>query len=178
MEKANNISKVFAVIALIAASIWIGSYLTRLFIIYQLFEGPDLILKSFISELNISGILSSLLPAIVTHNIAFLIMIPSVALFFISSKISLRFNGWLFIILIAIVITLPFEIYLMLIDYKIITLLNSNTFDSNLVIQLLRDRIKDLSSFSLVAIFTYVSFFFFIVFQPLTKNKVSDHENK
>ena len=66
----------------------------------------------------------------------------------------------------------------MLIDYKIITLLNSNTFDSNLVIQLLRDRIKDLSSFSLVAIFTYVSFFFFIVFQPLTKNKVSNHENK
>jgi hypothetical protein len=57
----------------------------------------------------------------------------------------------------------------MMIDYKIITALYSNTFDSGYIIELLRDRIKDLSSFSLVAVFTYLSFFFFLVFQPLTK---------
>jgi len=169
MKNISNTSKVFAFISLTAASVWIGSYLTRLFLIYQLFEGPDLILKSYINDANISGILYSFLPAIVTHNIAFFILLVFVFLFFVFSKISLRFNGWLFIILIAIIITLPFELYLMFIDYKIINLLLSGSFDSDLVISLLRDRIKDLSSFSLVAIFTYVSFFFFIVFQPLTK---------
>jgi dipeptide/tripeptide permease len=57
----------------------------------------------------------------------------------------------------------------MLIDYKIIIALNSGSFDSTQIINLLKDRIKDLSSFSIVAVLTYLSFFYFIVFQPLTK---------
>jgi hypothetical protein len=96
-------------------------------------------------------------------------MVIVLILFYVTSKISLRFNGWLFIILIAVMITLPFEIYLMLIDYKIIIALNNGSFDSTQIINLLKDRIKDLSSFSIVAVLTYLSFFYFIVFQPLTK---------
>jgi len=96
-------------------------------------------------------------------------MFLSTTIFYLTSKINLRYNGWLFIILIAIIITIPFEIYLMLIDYKIIMMLNNGSFDSNTVISLLRDRIKDLSSYSIVAILTYLSFYYFIVFQPLTK---------
>jgi hypothetical protein len=57
----------------------------------------------------------------------------------------------------------------MIIDYKVIMMLYSSSFDSNTVINLLRDRIKDLSSYSIVAILTYLSFYYFIVFQPLTK---------
>lgn len=169
MKQNSFIARLFAVLALTAGSIWLGSYLSRLFIIYQLFEGPDLVLKSFINENNISGILYAILPSIVTHSIAYAVTIIAVILFYVTSKLSLRFNGWLFIILVAIVITLPFEIYLMVIDYKTITLINSGAFDPNYAVQLLRDRIKDLSSFSLVALFTYASFFYFIVFQPLNK---------
>lgn len=171
MKKIPVISKICAVLALISGSIWIGSYLTRLFLSYQLFEGPDLILKSFVNEQNLSGILFALLPAIVTHSISFIIMIISVILFYSTSGLSLRFNGWLFIILVGVIITLPFEIYLMINDYKVITALNSGIFDSNIILGLLKDRIKDLSSFSLVELFTYSSFFYFIVFQPLTKAK-------
>ncbi len=58
----------------------------------------------------------------------------------------------------------------MLIDYKIITMLYSGSFNSTTIVELLKDRMKDLSSFSIVLIFTYLSFFYFIVFQPLTKN--------
>lgn len=169
MKNISTISKVFAVLSLIAAAIWVGSYLSRLFLVYQLFEGPDLILKSYITNENVNGILFSILPSFVVHFIAFIVMFLSITIFYLTSKINLRYNGWLFIILIAIIITIPFEIYLMLIDYKIIMMLNNGSFDSNTVISLLRDRIKDLSSYSIVAILTYLSFYYFIVFQPLTK---------
>lgn len=169
MKNISMFSKIFAVLALVSGAIWVGAYLSRLFLVYQLFEGPDLILKSYINNENVNGILFSILPSFVVHFVAYIIMFLTIIIFYVTSKINLRFNGWLFIILIAIIITMPFELYLMLIDYKIITMLNSNSFDSYIVINLLRDRIKDLSSYSIVAILTYLSFFYFIVFQPLTK---------
>jgi hypothetical protein len=169
MKNISTISKIFAVLSLIAAAIWVGSYLSRLFLVYQLFEGPDLILKSYITDENVNGILFSILPSFVVHFIAFVVMFFTTIIFYLTSKINLRFNGWLFIILLAIIITTPFEIYLMVIDYKIIMMLNNGSFDSNTVISLLRDRIKDLSSYSIVAILTYLSFYYFIVFQPLTR---------
>ena len=169
MKNISILSKIFAVLSLISAAIWIGSYISRLFLVYQLFEGPDLILRSYINNENVNGILFAMLPSFVVHFVAFIIMFTTTILFYLKSKINLRFNGWLFIILIAILITTPFETYLMLIDYKVIMMLYSNSFDSNTVINLLRDRIKDLSSYSIVAILTYISFYYFIVFQPLTK---------
>ena len=171
MKNISLTAKWFALLSLISGSIWIGSYLSRLFTVYGIFEGPDLVLRSFVNEQNISGILSSFLPVILTPFISFIVMIVAFILFIIISKINLKGNGWLFIILIGIVVTLPFEVYLMLIDYKIIIALMSSSFDPNLVITLLGDRIKDLSSFPIVIVLTYISFFFFIVFKPLTKTK-------
>jgi len=170
MKNKFTLSKILAVLALVSASIWLGSYLSRLFIVYQFFEGPDLILKNYINENNIDGILFSVLPAIIVHFVSFIIMMIATILFYFTTKLSLRFNGWLFIILIAALILLPFEIYLMSIDYNIILALNSRAFDSTQVVTMLRDRITDLSSFSIVAMLTYSSFYYFIVFQPLTKN--------
>ena len=98
MTKLSTISKIFAVLSLMAASVWIGSYLTRLFLVYQLFEGPELILKGFINEGNVNGILFSIVPSLVVHFISFIVMIIFLILFYLTSKVSLRFNGWLFII--------------------------------------------------------------------------------
>ena len=170
MKNVSTVSRIFAILSLISTSIWVGSYLSRLFIVYQFFEGPDLIVKNYINENNIDGILFSVLPAILVHFVSFITMMITTILFYFTSRLSLRFNGWLFIILIAILILLPFEIYLMSIDYNVILALNSEAFDSTQVITMLRDRITDLSSFSIVALLTYLSFYYFIVFQPLTKN--------
>jgi hypothetical protein len=169
MKELSTTSKVFAFIALASMSVWIGSYFTRQFLVYQLFESPDLILKSYLNENNISAVLTALLPSLVIHFISFIIFIPSFFIFVITSKLKLRLNGWLFIILTAIIIIVPFESYLMLIDYKVIIILNSDSFDSNQVVILLRERIKDLSSFPIVALLTFISFYYFIVFKPLTK---------
>ena len=171
MKSNSTLSKIFAVLSLMAASIWVGSYLSRLFVVYNLFEGQDLVLQKYITNENINGILLSLLPSILVHFIAFIVMILSALLFYFTNKVNLRFNGWLFIILIAVIITVPFEIYLMTIDYRIITMLNGTSFNSVTVIELLKDRIQNLSSYPIVAILTYLSFYYFIVFQPLIKKE-------
>ncbi|MFZ2322892.1 MAG: hypothetical protein WAV89_04250 [Ignavibacteriaceae bacterium] len=170
MKNIPTLSKYFAFISLSAGAVWLGSYITRLFSVYNLFNSPELTLKSFITNQNIDGVVVSLLPVIITPFIAFIVMLLSFLLFIITSKINLRSNGWLFIILVAVIITMPFEIYLMTIDYKTILLLTSSTIDANQVITLLKDRITVLSSFPIVIILTYFSFFFFIVFQPLKKS--------
>ncbi len=169
MKNISTISKIFAFLALTTGAIWIGSYLTRLFAVYQLFEGAELTLKQYITDENITGILFSLLPIILTPFISFIIMIISFILFIILSKINLRQNGWLFIILIAVLITLPFEVYLMSIDYKIISILQNSSIDPNQVLILLKERITVLGGFPLIIILTYISFYYFIVFTPLTK---------
>ena len=170
MEKIKTFSKILAFISLSALAIWIGSYLTRLFLVYQLFDGPDLNLQDFITEQNISGILTSILPAILTHFLAYIVMFLMFLIFITTSKISLKENGWLFIILVIVLVMAPFEIYLMTIDYKIITDLMRQNFDSNLIISMLRERIKVLSSYPIVAILSHISIFYFIIFQPLTKS--------
>ena len=56
MEKEiSTTSKIFAVLALISTSIWVGSYLTRQLLIYQLFEGPDLMLRGYLNQDNLSA---------------------------------------------------------------------------------------------------------------------------
>jgi hypothetical protein len=169
MKNISTLSKYFAFLTLAAGSIWIGSYISRLFSVYRLFVGPDLSLQSYINSQNVDWILISLLPILITPFITFIIMIFSFLWFIVISKIKLKDNGWLFIILVAVLITLPFEIYLMTIDYKIITQLMSSSIDSNQIINLLKERISLLSSFPIVIILTYFSFFFFIIFRPLTK---------
>jgi len=169
MKNLSALSKYIALISIISISIWVGSYLTRLFLIYQLFEGPDLILRPYINDENITGILTTILPVIVVHFISYIIFVITSLLFVITSKVNFRNNGWLFIMAVITLILTPFEAYLMTIDYKVITSLTSNIFDSKLILSLLIERIKVLGSFPIVAMLSYISFFYFIIFQPLTK---------
>jgi hypothetical protein len=75
----------------------------------------------------------------------------------------------LFIIAIIVLITLPFEVYLMTIDYKMIFQLNYDTYNTSDIVGLFVRRIKVLGSFPLIEIFSYLSFYYFLLFRPLTK---------
>jgi hypothetical protein len=170
MINLNKTSKTFAFLALITCSLWIGAYLSRLFLTYQLFVAEDLSLKSYITTANLAGILTTLLPSVTSTFVLFICFIISFALFLVISKIKLRNNGWLFIITVIIIITLPFEIYLMTLDYSIIIQLNSGHFNISDIINLFVKRIKILGSFPLIEIFCYLSFYYFLLFRPLTKD--------
>lgn len=175
MKNILTISKIFASLSIATGSLWLGSYLVKLFFSYSFFEVEDLSLKSFIIESNLHDILIIILPIFVTPFILYIAMIISFLLFLIISKINLKENGWLFITTLVIILTLPFELYLMTIDYDIIAQLFSSSFSNNHIIELIRKRISILSSFSLVQVFSYITIVFLIIFKPLTAIK-SDKE--
>ncbi len=173
MRKLSKLPKIFLFITSISCCLWLGSYVLRMFISYQLFEAPDLIIKSYITSENIEGILFTLLPAFTTTFVLYILFILSFILFLATSKISLKNNGWLFMICLTILITLPFEAYLMIIDYKIIMALMSDTIDSSFVTENIRDRFTVFSSFPLIEIFCYFAIIFLALFQPLIKEPVT-----
>src|ERR1035437_4255267 len=163
MNTLNKTSKIFAYIAVITCSLWIGAYLSRLFLSYQLFEVQDLFLKPYITSANLAGILTTLLPSVTTTFVLYICFILSIALFIIISRIKLRDNGWLFIIVVIILITSPFEIYLMTLDYSIILQLNHDIFNTSDIVELFVKRIKVLGSFPLIEVFCYLSFYYFLL---------------
>jgi hypothetical protein len=167
MKNLNIFSKIFLTIAFLSGALWTGAYLSRMIISYQLFEGPDLLLKSSLNSTNLPAIFSVLNSSVVLTIILYIVFIFNFVIFLLSSKISLKQNGWLFIIALAIFITLPFELYLMTIDYKIVSLIFSNTYNSQQIVSLYVKRFKILGSFPLMEIFCYFSFFYFILFRPL-----------
>lgn len=169
MHKLNNISKILLTITLIFGSIWLGGYIARHLVIYQFFDPDNFklldIYNNSTSQNSIRLIQSLLVLNIITYSI-FLIFL---FLFIIVSRINLKQNGWLFICLLIVLITAPFEIFLLTKDYEILLQIVNVKFDSLNVLTLIKNRIEVLSSFSIIEIFAYISMFFLIIFKPLTK---------
>jgi hypothetical protein len=177
MHNLNKTSKIFLFLATLSGSLWMGTYFARLFVFYQLFEPKDFILKPVFNEQNLHAVLVELNPLIILTLVLYLIFIITYFLFIAISKISLKNNGWLFITTVIIVLTLPFELYLMSIDYKIISPVLSGNFNSLQVIQLIIERFKVLSSFPVIELFCYFSIVYFVLFKPLTAKRNPVYEN-
>lgn len=174
MKKLSFFSKVTASLSLISGSIWVGSYLVKILLIYQLFTPEDLSLKTMYLGDNLNDILAFLVPVFIIPFVTFIAVIIFLILFLISSRVSLKQNGWLFISVMIVFITMPFEIYLMITDYRIIALLIQESFKTEIVLNLIRERLTSLSSFPVIEILGYISISFLIIFKPLTlKNKIT-----
>ncbi len=169
MNGQNLLNKIFAFLAVLSGSIWLGAYAERMIISYQLFD-IDMNMMPYLNQQNLSGILVTISPAVNTTFILYLFFIFAFTIFLFSSKISLRENGWLFIIAVIVYSTLPFEAYLLTIDYKIISALNfSDVIDAEFVISLIKDRFTTLSSFPIIIFLSYCSMIYFLYFKPFTK---------
>lgn len=173
MKNINTLSKIFLYITLLSGSLWLGSYLSRLFLIYQIFD-PEMIFKNYINDSNLEGILITIVPVFFVQVIMFYLMLFSFVIFLISSKLNLRTNGWLFITAMIVFITAPFEIYLTLIDIEIMLKINKGVFSVIENIELLKDRIVKLSGFPIIILLSYSSIIYFILFKPFQKNIISN----
>lgn len=169
MKKISKISASFLTIASIACIFWMGSYLLRLFLSYQLFDETVTAYRDYVNEQNIRGILITLNPAVVTPFILFIVFLVFYFLFLFTSGLNLRKNGWLFIITLLILVTAPFEIYLMTIDYRIFSLVNTGEFRNTDVVSLVIKRLKILSSFPLIELLSYCAAVFLAIFKPMTR---------
>ena len=171
MKKLKIFPKILLFIVVLSGAMWIGSYFTRMVLSYQIFEGTNFSLRPYINNQNLSGILRSFEPAVISTFVLYIIFIITYILFIITSKISLKKNGWLFIITVVILLTLPFEVYLSTIDYKIIGLINSVNFNAKEVIDLIIERFKVFGSFPVIELFCYAAIVYFLLFQPLKKKQ-------
>lgn len=171
MLNLNRFSKILLSLTIVFGSIWLGGYITRQLVFYQFFDSENLNLLPEFQLLNSNEVLKITQPLLVHNILTYGIFLFSFILFFVFSKINLRQEGWFFICSAIILITSPFEIYLLSIDYKIINLLTQNNFENNLVFNLIKKRIEVLSSFSLIEVFAYIGIIFIAVFKPLNKTK-------
>jgi len=153
----------------LSGSLWLGSYVVKLFVSYSLFEETGFVLRGYLNESNLSEVLKTMLPLFITSFVLYLIFFVSFILFVFISGLKLKKNGWLFIITLLVIITFPFEAYLMNIDYEIIGLISNDYFNSSEAIDLIIKRFKIFNSFSVIEVFCYVSIIFLLIFKPLTK---------
>ena len=170
MKNLNNFSRIVLLFTIIFFTIWFGGYIARQIAVYQLFEPIELNLKTFYNPGNLSSAVSIFIPLIISNLITYTCFLLLFLIFIFTSKLNLRLNGWLFIITLIIIITAPFEIYLSLIDYKIIRLGLANINESSPILELIKERLTKLSSFSLLEIFSYMAIIFLTLFRPLQKS--------
>ncbi len=169
MKEQNLLNKIFAFLAVLSGAIWLGSYAERMIISYQLFD-IDMNIMPYVNQQNLSGILVTIIPAVYTTFILYIFFILVFTIFLFTSKISLRENGWLFIIAVIVYLTLPFEAYLLTIDYKIISAFSfSDVIDAEYIVSLIKDRFTTLSSFPIIIFLSYCSLIYFLLFKPFTK---------
>ena len=171
MQNLSKTSKIFLLLATLSGSLWMGAYFARLIVFYRLFEPKEFILRPVFNEQNLHAVLIELNPLIILTLVLYMVFIITYFVFITISKMSLKENGWLFIITVIIFITLPFELYLISFDYKIISSILTGNFNSMEIIQLIIKRFKVLSSFPVIELFCYFSIIYFVLFKPLTKKK-------
>lgn len=177
MKKINTTAKIFAFVAIVSGALWLGSYIVRLIVSYNLFLENDFVLKEFVTQDNLQAILLSIAPTNTLSSILYLVFITGFTVFFFTSSISLKRNGWLFIIAAIIYLTLPFEIYLMVkIDYKLIMAFSSGITDANSYLSLMIERFKVLGSFPIILIWCYITIPYFLLFRPFTINEKKDED--
>lgn len=169
MQKLNKLSKIILTISVLFFSFWVGGYLLRQMVIYQLFEPENLALRSIYNTQNLHDVFLTILPLFVFNIATYLGFIITLILFLFVSKISLKKEGWLFISVLIIGICAPFEVFLIIKDYKIARLIYSGIFDSNNVLILIKERLTIFSSFSLIELFSFIGVVFLCIFQPFKK---------
>jgi hypothetical protein len=171
MQQLSKLSKFFLYTAAVFCFIWLGSYLSRIFLHYYIFQGTHFELNSYITNENIAGVLQGQAPAVVITTIAYPAFFLLFLLFIITSKLSFRINGWLFISTALLFVTMPFEAVLM---YKfdrpfLQAVFFGGKVDGWYLKDLIQKRFELFSSFPIIEILVVSAMIFFFMFRPLMK---------
>lgn len=170
MENQNKISKTILFLSVLSFVLFAGSYLTKINLIWQFFDAETIDLKPTYLGNELSLVFKSLLPSFSITLISFFSFIIFFLAYLVYSKINLKNNGWLFIILIILVITTPFELYLFIkIDWKIIVELMKTSISQDFILGLMKKRLTILGPFPLILLFSYFVIIFLTVFKPFKK---------
>lgn len=174
MKPLSLISKILLAFTLASGALWLGSYTVKIFSFFNLFDldqNNSLILKASLINVDMKPVIFELVPVLTISLSSYIVFIITGLLFLFISKINLKENGWIFIILLIVLFCLPFEIFLSLKDYELTRMILDGSSDSTRMIEIIKSRITALSSFPIVALILHYSIVFLFVFKPLIKKK-------
>jgi hypothetical protein len=170
MELKKIHTKIYLFLLILASLFWLGGSIYRAIIAYTLFEPFSLIVKSQITY----DILRQTLKLIGNINVYVLISYPIVLLTFVlfvrSTRVSLKKEGWLFMITMILVLFFPIEIYLSYLDINFTLMVLFSNFDTNLALSLLIQRISALGGLPAIGSLCYFTSIWLAIFQPLKKS--------
>jgi hypothetical protein len=172
MNNLSKTSKTILVFTFISYSLWLGSYVAKNLILFQFFEPETMALKNIFAKGDLFNIFYSFYPVVTLNVICYALFLICFIAFVVTSRLNLRNNGWLFISLLVVLITMPVEIYL-IIKYELNLIIDTNnmTLAVQPAIELLKQRVARFGMYSFVSIFSTLSIILFFIFKPLTKNE-------
>ncbi|MCX7612586.1 MAG: hypothetical protein N2043_13480, partial [Ignavibacterium sp.] len=115
----NFIIKIFQSIILSSGSLWLGSQVSKLLLIFYFFNTDQfgrITLKPEVLKDTINIIVYQLTPVFSISLISYLIFISAIIIYLFLELKELKSKGWLFISLLIVILLIPFEIYLSTID--------------------------------------------------------------
>ncbi|WKZ68012.1 MAG: hypothetical protein QY331_08605 [Melioribacteraceae bacterium] len=170
MENQTKFSKLIIYLTCVFFTIFIGSYLVKIGMINQFFEAETMSIKPIFEGVELKGAFLTMLPVFSISVISFICFILFLLAYVVVSKINFRNEGWFFIITLLIIVTTPFELYLLLqYDINLIQKIFSNDINSIYLLEMLKQRIVALGPFPLIILFSYFIIIFLAIFKPLRK---------
>jgi hypothetical protein len=170
MENLSKLAKLFLFLTIVCFSLWFGSYITRLTLTFQLFQGTQFELKEIVKRSNFDSIVLTLAPAALISVLSYFALIICYICFIVTAKLKMKINGWLFISTVLVFTTFPFELYLILkYDKPFIESAFWGAADAQYYIQLIIQRFKVLGSFPIIEIFSFLAISFLFLFRPFQK---------
>ena len=172
MKNLSKTSKVILVITFVSYALWLGTYVAKNLIFFQFFEPGTMALKGVYAQADLLGIFYTVYPVITINIICYALFVIFFLLFTFTSKLGLRNNGWLFISLLVVILTMPVELYLIFkYDFNFAVQANNLTISVQPALELIKQRVTKFGMYSFVSIFSTVSILLFFIFKPLTKNE-------
>ncbi|MHC1737221.1 MAG: hypothetical protein AB9882_04360 [Ignavibacteriaceae bacterium] len=170
MQRLSKTSKIILVLLILTTIVWLGNTISRMMFTYNIFENSQLTIKYFLTDTVLKGVLIIHQPLVSISIFSYFLMLLLFVLFIIFSKLKLRENGWLFISILLILLTAPFEIFLIFKDFSLFFTLYYTDYDINGVMEIIFKRYSVFGSFMIVEILVYFSIVSLFIFQPFIKS--------
>ena len=171
MENINKVSKTILFFLSLSYSLFTGGYFIRHLAVYQLFEENSLRIKDMFLVSDAIGNYFIIFVLVFSNAITYVFFLILFITFLVFSKLNLKVNGWLFISSVIILLTSPFELYLIYWDMEFVGYIINEVTDISLLSSSLIVRYENLSGFPLIHFLSLILIPFLFIFQPFKNIK-------
>lgn len=169
MTKATKISLSLLVLG---ASVWLGSNLTRMTLLYDMFDAGTIDWLAGISEERIRVTASLFANTTFYASIAYTLFVVGVVCIAAATKGMWRAQGWIPLASVLVLLYVPVEVYLQYQDYELLRILDAGS-QIDIVKQHVVDRVKGAGLYSGLSLLSYVTALIVCVWQPLRMEEKS-----